>query len=111
MKSTKRHLRIRNKLRAVSERPRLSIFRSNKFMYAQIIDDKAGKTLLGMGEGAAKAAEKASSIERARLLGSTLAKEAVKKKIKQVAFDKGRYAYHGRVKALAEGAREGGLDF
>lgn len=111
MKSTKRHLRIRNKLRFVSERPRLSVFRSNKFMYAQIIDDKAGKTLLGMGESMVKEIEKTSSLDRARLLGSAIAKEAVKKKITQVAFDKGRYAYHGRVKALAEGAREGGLDF
>ncbi len=104
-------MRTRRRLRATADRPRLTVFRSNKFLYAQIIDDKVGKTLLGASEKQLKAGEKTTKIERAKALGIMLAGEAVKKKIIEVVFDKGRYAYHGRVKALAEGAREGGLAF
>ena len=104
-------MRIRSKLRAISKRPRLSVFRSNKFLYAQIIDDAEGKTLIGLSEGQLKQDAKSPRLERAKLLGTKLAEAALKKKIKEVAFDKGQYAYHGRVKALAEGAREGGLIF
>lgn len=100
--------RIRAHIRAVSAHPRLSVYRSNNLIYAQIIDDKAQKTLIGVGED--KAA-KGTKTERAKVLGNTLARLAADKKIKQVVFDKGSYAYHGRVKALAEGAREGGLVF
>ena len=100
--------------RAAGGRPRLSVFRSSKQIYAQIIDDEKGVTIV-----AASSLEKAkreslktgANIEAARLIGKELAERAVKAGVKQVVFDRGGYMYHGRVKALAEGAREGGLDF
>ena len=107
-KKSKRQSRIRAKIRNISDLPRLSVFRSNNYVYAQIIDDSTQKTLLGVTEGKEQSGTKS---ERARVLGQELAKQALSKKIKKVVFDKGSYAYHGRVKALAEGAREGGLEF
>jgi large subunit ribosomal protein L18 len=101
-----RQIRIRKKITTVSDRPRLSVFRSNAYVYAQIID-KAGNALVGISEKALKV--KGTPIERAKQVGVEIAKLAIAKKIKEVAFDKGRFAYHGRVKAIAEGAREGGL--
>ena len=109
-RNKKRQTRIRTKLRAVSDRPRLSVFRSNHFMYAQIIDDASGKTLLGVSEKSLEA-KTGTRVDRARALGARVAELAKEKKIATVVFDKGGYAYHGRVKALAEGAREGGLQF
>jgi large subunit ribosomal protein L18 len=106
----RRQTRIRAKLRLTSDRLRLSVFRSNQFLYAQIIDDKARKTVVGVSEKTVKL-EKGTRVERAKALGIEIAKLAKAKKIDMVVFDKGRYAYHGRVKALAEGAREGGLQF
>lgn len=103
-----RQQRIRAKVRMISPRPRLSVFRSNNYIYAQIIDDKSQTTLLGLGE---VKEQKGNKTERARAMGQELAKLALTKKIKEVVFDKGRYAYHGRIKALAEGARDGGLVF
>lgn len=104
--------RIRMKLRHRTDRPRLSVFRSSRYVYAQIIDDTKGITIVGASEKQLKETEKKGTpIDRSRQLGMFLAKEARAKKITKVAFDKGRYAYHGRVKALAEGAREGGLQF
>lgn len=97
------------KLRNIAQRPRLSVFRSNKFIYAQIINDIDGKTLVGISEK--ELTEKGVKTDKAKKLGMLLAKKALKKKIKTVVFDRGSYAYHGRVKALAEGAREGGLVF
>ena len=93
---------------------RLSVFRSNRFLFAQIIDNKNGKTIFGLFEK--KVLNKSETdgktkTERARLFGLKFAKEALSKKIKQVIFDRGQYCYHGRVKAFAEGAREGGLKF
>ncbi|OGH09034.1 MAG: 50S ribosomal protein L18 [Candidatus Levybacteria bacterium RBG_16_35_6] len=105
----KRQKRIRTKITKSKEKPRLSVFRSNKFIYAQIIDDKSGKTLLGISEK--ELDKKGIKSEKAKELGKLLAKKATAKKIKEVVFDRGRYAYHGRVKKLAEGAREGGLIF
>lgn len=105
---TKRQVRIRKKIRATSDTPRLTVFRSNKHIYAQIIDDAQKKTLVSARE---TSDTKNTKIERARVVGMDLAKAAVAKKITAVVFDKGSYAYHGRVKALAEGAREGGLTF
>ncbi len=89
---------------------RLSVFRSNKYIYAQLIDDTAGKTLASVNE---KQLSKAAgtAVERARTVGLELAKKATAQKVQKVVFDKGSYAYHGRVKAIAEGAREGGLSF
>lgn len=90
--------------------PRLSVFRSNEYIYAQIIDDTMGKTIVGVSEKAL-GKTKGNKTEKAKELGVQIAKLAVEKKIKSVVFDKGSYKYHGRVKALAEGAREGGLQF
>lgn len=108
LRKKQRQSRIRAKVRSISELPRLSVFRSNTHIYAQIIDDAAHKTLLGLSE---KKETKGTKTERAKILGQELAKIAKDKKITKVVFDKGSYAYHGRVKALAEGAREGGLEF
>lgn len=104
-----RQQRIRKKIRSTSNLPRLSVFRSNQHIYAQIIDDAKGITMLSIAEE--KVAGKGTKTERARTVGLELGKQAAGKKITQVVFDKGSYAYHGRVKALAEGAQEGGLQF
>lgn len=101
-------------LKGTGERLRLSVFRSNKNLYAQIIDDQKGKTILGLSEqkiNESKSKEKLTRMEKARILGQTLAQRAKIKKVTKVVFDKGSYAYHGRIKALADGAREGGLEF
>ena len=99
----RRRIRIRAKVKGAPERPRLSVFRSNKHIYAQLIDDAKGETLAAAlgGTGVPAAAE----------VGKDLAKESLKLGIKKVVFDRGGYKYHGRVKALAEAAREGGLEF
>ena len=106
----KRHARVRGKISGTAERPRLSVFRSEKNIYAQIIDDVAGNTLV-----AASSVEKdfgpSSNKEAARKVGKLVAERAVAKGIEEVVFDRGGYIYHGRVKELAEGAREGGLKF
>jgi large subunit ribosomal protein L18 len=109
---TQRQTRLRRKLKNVTSRPRLNVFRSNQYCYAQITDIN-GNTVLGLSEKVVvkDSKEKSTPIERARKLGTSIAKMALDKKIKEVAFDKGRFAYHGRVKAIAEGAREGGLQF
>lgn len=110
----KRKIRTRIKIKGTKEQLRLSVYRSSKFIYAQIIDDEKGKTILGVSEKDLDKISKEKSIkktEKARKLGFLLAKKALEKKISKIVFDKGCYAYHGRVKALAEGAREGGLKF
>jgi len=108
---TKRQTRTRKKIRNVSDRPRLTIFRSNQYCYAQIIDVN-GNTITGISEKVlADKNGKLSPFERAKKLGSEIAKRAQEKKITTLVFDKGSYAYHGRVKAIAEGAREAGLQF
>ncbi len=107
-KKTRRQKRIRNKIRNTSNALRLTIYRSNKHIYAQIVDDAAHKTLVSAFE---KDVKDGTKTERAKTVGLAIAKAASEKKIKTVVFDKGSYAYHGRVKALAEGAREGGLTF
>ncbi len=103
----RRHLRLRNRIKGSAERPRLVIFRSLKHIYAQLVDDVAQRTLLTVGDGelAGKKSEKAS------LVGKALAGVAKEKGITKVVFDRAGYRYHGRVKALADGAREGGLEF
>ena len=106
----RRKTKVRAKIKGTAKRPRLSVFRSNKAIYAQLIDDEQGKTLVAASEKEIKEKDKAKA-EKARLVGEILAKKAIKKKIKEAVFDKGPYHYHGRVKALAEGAREGGLKF
>lgn len=104
-----RKKRISMKVRGTAEKPRLSVFRSNDFIYAQLIDDTMGKTILGISEKTMSFT--GNKTEKAKALGVALAEAAGKQKIKAVIFDKGVYKYHGRVKALAEGAREGGLAF
>ena len=106
----KRKVRTRSKIRVVSNLLRLSVYRSNAAIYAQIIDDSTGKTLVSASEKNLEKKEGTKS-ERAKLVGLSLAKLAQAKKITKVVFDRGSYAYHGRVMRLAEGAREGGLRF
>ncbi len=104
-----RQNRVRAKVRTNVERPRLSVFRSNQYIYAQIIDDNKANTIVGVSES--EITVKANKTEKAKELGKVLAKKALAKKVSEVVFDRGSYKYHGRVKALAEGAREGGLKF
>lgn len=107
----KRRRRVRSKIFGTKERPRLSVFRSNRHIYAQIIDDEKGETLTSSSDLELKIKEKLKKMEIARLVGEDLAQKAKKKKIKKVVFDRGGYKFHGRVKNLAQGAREGGLVF
>lgn len=107
----RRKTKVRIKIKGTAKRPRLSVFRSNKRIYAQLIDDETRKTLMAASEKEIKSKIKQTKTEKAKLLGEILAKKALKKKIKQVVFDRGSYGYHGRVRALAEGARKGGLQF
>lgn len=111
-KRKKRHLRVRKKLFGTAVRPRLNVFRSSKNIYAQLIDDQAGITLVSAStmDADLKAASGAT-VDSARNVGELIAKRAIEKGIKTIVFDRGGYLYHGRVKSLADGAREGGLDF
>lgn len=104
-----RHNRVRAKVFGTEERPRFSVFRSNSHIYGQLIDDISGKTLISSSSKEIKVQSKKTDL--AKEAGKLLAKKALEKQIKNVVFDRGGYAYHGRVKALAEGAREGGLQF
>lgn len=106
----RKHARIRAKISGTAECPRLCVFRSNKNIEAQIIDDVKGVTLVCSSSEALKL-ENGSNVEAAGLVGADIAKKAVAKKIKKVVFDRGGYVYHGRVQALAEAAREAGLEF
>ncbi len=107
----KRQRRVRAKIKGTKERPRLSVFRSNRYIYAQIINDEDGKTIVGVSEKHLGEKIANSKIEKARTLGMLLAKKAIDKKVKKVVFDRRDYAYHGRTTAIARGAREGGLEF
>ena len=107
----RRHRRIRGKVAGTAERPRLAVFRSNKGIFAQLIDDESGKTLAGASWIGLAKSFKGNRIEQAGEVGKALAAAAKKAGIESVVFDRGGYLYHGRVKALAEGAREGGLKF
>ncbi len=104
--------RIRGKISGTTERPRLSVFRSNKQIYAQIIDDSEGKTLASASSiDKAIASKTVSKIEQAKLVGQLLAEKAKEAEVETVVFDRGGYVFHGRIKSLADGAREGGLKF
>ena len=110
----KKHMKIRNRFSGTAERPRLAVFRSNNHVYAQVIDDVAGKTLVSAStlEKDIKAELKnTDDIEAATKVGDVVAKRALEKGIKAVVFDRGGYIYHGKVKAVAEAAREAGLEF
>ena len=105
------HKRIRRKLAGTSERPRLAIFRSVAHIYAQVIDDAAGKTLVSASSVDKEGKTKGGNIAAAKAIGKLVAQRAKDKGIKAVVFDRGGYQYHGRVKALADAAREAGLEF
>lgn len=109
-KRQRRAERVRTKVRQTS-RPRLSVFRSSKHVYAQVIDDQKGETLVSANDKQLEEGKEATMNQRAYQVGLLLAKKAKEKKIKDIVFDRGRYKYHGVVKRLAEGAREGGLNF
>ena len=106
----RRHARVRAKISGTKECPRLCLYRSNKNIEAQIIDDVKGATLVSSSSMSLKL-ENGSNIDAAKKVGEDIAKKALAKKIKKVVFDRSGYIYHGRVKALAEAAREAGLDF
>lgn len=104
--------RIRKKISGSSQKPRLSVFRSNKDIYVQLIDDENGVTLASASSRQADiASQKVNKVESSKLVGSAIAKKSEELGIKDVVFDRSGYIYHGRIKAIAEGAREGGLKF
>ena len=105
------HERIRRKLRGTAERPRLAVFRSVAHIYAQVIDDADGKTLVSASSVDKGAKTNGGNVAAAKAIGKTVAERAKEKGIKRVVFDRGGYQYHGRVKALAEAARAAGLEF
>jgi large subunit ribosomal protein L18 len=110
----RRHLRIRRSVRGAADRPRLSVFRSIAHIYAQVIDDQRNSTLVAassLDPEIRTEAGKAKKADAGRLVGRLIARRAKEKGVRRVVFDRGGYIYHGRVKALAEGAREGGLEF
>jgi large subunit ribosomal protein L18 len=107
----RRHKRVRNKVLGTAERPRLVVFRSNRGITAQLVDDVERKTLASAGFGELKRTFKGSKTEQAAEVGKLLAAAGKKAGVESVVFDRGGYLYHGRVKALADGAREGGLKF
>lgn len=108
---SKRKKRVSTKVMGTSKRPRLSVFRSNKYFYGQLIDDEKGITLLSLSETHLKNTSQMKKTEKAFNLGKELATKARKKKVSKVIFDRSLYKYHGRVKAFADGARKGGLKF
>ena len=110
----KKHMKIRNRFSGTAERPRLAVFRSNNHMYAQIIDDTVGNTLVAAStveKEVKEQLEKTNNVDAAAYLGTVIAKRALEKGITTVVFDRGGYIYHGKVAALAEAAREAGLKF
>jgi len=102
---------IRKRMAGTAERPRLSVFRSNKGIYAQIVDDSTGRTLAAASSMSKDFAVTGTKVEQSLAVGKILAEKAVAAGISKVVFDRNGYLYHGRVKSLADGAREGGLDF
>ncbi len=108
-----RHRRVRKKVQGVAARPRLAIFRSSRYIYAQVIDDSAGETLVSSSslDSDVRAAAAAGKIDGATAVGVSVAKRAIARGINTVVFDRGGYKYHGRVRALADAAREEGLKF
>ena len=109
-----KHRKLRNRLSGTAECPRLAVFRSNNHMYAQIIDDTVGKTLVSASTNepeAKKALEKTNNVEAAAYVGKVIAERAIEKGIKEVVYDRGGFIYQGKVQALADAAREAGLNF
>ncbi len=110
-KRISKHKRVRKKIKGSEERPRLSVYRSLKYIYAQIIDDAKGHTLVSASSLSIPDIKSGDTISVAKQVGQMIAAEAKRKNISNVVFDRGGYLYHGRIKALADGAREGGLQF
>ena len=109
-----KHRKLRNRFSGTAERPRLAVFRSNNHMYAQIIDDTVGNTLVSastLQKDVKAELEKTNNVDAAAYLGTVIAKRAIEAGIKEVVFDRGGFIYHGKVKALADAAREAGLEF
>ena len=109
-----KHRKLRNRFSGTAERPRLAVFRSNNHMYAQIIDDTVGNTLVSastLQKDVKAELEKTNNVEAAAYLGTVIAKKAIEKGITSVVFDRGGFIYHGKIKALADAARESGLNF
>ena len=109
-----KHRKLRNRFSGTAERPRLAVFRSNNHMYAQIIDDTVGNTLVSaytLQKDVKAELEKTNNVEAAAYLGTVIAKKAIEKGITSVVFDRGGFIYHGKIKALADAAREAGLNF
>lgn len=110
MRKIRRHRRVRAKIKGAADRPRLSVFRSHQHLWIQLIDDAAGHTIAAASDRELKAKEKKGRVAAAALLGSLIAQKAQGKKITRAVFDRGAYRYHGIVRAVAEGARKGGLE-
>lgn len=110
-RQVRRARRVRSKITGTSERPRLCVFRSSKHIYAQLIDDMTGVTLVAAGTAGKNVKDYGGNVKAAATVGTKLAAAAKAKGITQAAFDRGHYRYHGRVKALADAARKGGLKF
>ena len=109
-----KHRKLRNRFSGTAERPRLAVFRSNNHMYAQFIDDTVGNTLVSastLQKDVKAELEKTNNVEAAAYLGTVIAKKAIEKGITSVVFDRGGFIYHGKIKALADAAREAGLNF
>lgn len=115
LQQERRHGRVRAKVSGTAARPRLSVFRSNRGMFLQLVDDERGVTMVSAATLEFKSVKSTNSeggkVAQSQELGKLLAKKAIDQKITKVVFDRGAYKYHGRVKAAAEGAREGGLEF
>ena len=110
----KKHMKIRNRFSGTAERPRLAVFRSNNHMYAQIIDDTVGKTLVSASTNQKEVKaelEKTNNVDAAAYVGTVIAKKAIEQGIKEVVFDRGGFIYQGKIAALADAAREAGLEF
>jgi large subunit ribosomal protein L18 len=105
------HTKIRKRLRGTTERPRLAVFRSLKHIYAQVIDDTTGRTIVSASSNEKEASISGGNVDGAKAIGKLVAERAMAKGVKAVVYDRGGYIYHGRVKALADAAREAGLEF
>lgn len=110
-KRQRRRIHIRKKIFGTSETPRLSVFRSNRYLYVQLVDDNAGKTILGLSDKGFKSVKDEKPLDRAKRFGTEFGKMIAKKGVKTVIFDRGGYKYHGRIKNFADGVRESGIKF
>lgn len=107
----RRHQRVRKSVNGVAARPRLAVFRSNRYIYAQLVDDSSGRTLVSASSQEDDLRQRALNLETAAKVGTLLAERAKQAGVESVVFDRGGFAYHGRIKALADAARESGLQF